>query len=231
MNYFIALALVLSQFMGINTFAQLTSDPCQKNCILDADCGIGGRCDTGVCLSKTTFCSNELWSTNARGEAQSCGGYKCSETSGFCLTSAQFPDDCTFGYVMDTFRQCVPQVQCSTGDSSCQELMNKWKTAREQYEQTQPPPTANPLTCRACAVHSDCQSQEMCWSGRCSPEGSFCRGQAATGYASFKVTQFQETVSQCGSFSCNPVTGLCLTSCQSDADCALNTRCTQKTCQ
>ncbi len=206
-------------------------DSCQKTCVLHSECGIGGLCNNGICQKKSTYCSNEIWSSNSRGESEPCLGYKCDETSGLCLRSAQLPEDCSFGYVMDAFHQCVAQVQCDLTDPNCKDLFTKWQTAREQYEQTMPQPTPEVLSCRSCNIHAECGAKEMCWNRRCSQEGASCHGSSQTGYQSVLVKGQKETVKSCGNFKCSVASGLCYTQCINDNDCALGTHCQQKICK
>lgn len=230
----LCLSLLLLSILMISegTWGQSSlPDSCQKGCVLDSECGIGGLCRSGICTRKSVFCANELWSTNSRGEAESCQNYKCSENTGLCLTSALQPDDCTFGYTMDAFHQCIPQVQCNFNDPSCLPLLEKWKTARIQYESTMPTPQLESFSCRSCNLHSDCLTSEMCWRGQCAAEGRFCSGDTQAGYISVLVVNKMESRIACGQFACGLSSGTCKSQCQSDSDCIQGSRCLQKTCQ
>lgn len=208
-------------------FTGFAQDSCKKSCVLNSECGIGGVCQQSVCAYQATYCNDERWSVNARGETRDCSEYRCDTNTGLCLREAADPQDCLFGYVFDGFKNCLPSVQCNTSDPSCLALLERWKVARTEYESTMPEPTPAPLSCVACKIDNECVSSQMCWNGRCTDSKSYCLKEAS---GSFSQVNNTNKIS-CGNFSCESVAGLCLNSCNGDKDCINGSKCLNRLCQ
>jgi hypothetical protein len=192
------------------------ADSCLKSCVLNADCGIGAQCLGNKCSYKPTFCFSDRWSVNERGEFSDCGAYFCEAKSGLCLRQATDTSACTSGYVFDGKNSCVPSINCEGTENNCQELLEKWKQSRSQWESIYPEPRLPLLTCVACEKHEQCTSNQMCWQGRCVSEGIYC-GKTVDGE---EMSMFKDlTIKSCGDYACDTVLGQCLTDCQSNRDC------------
>jgi hypothetical protein len=180
---------------------------CSKTCLLNADCGIGGSCEGGLCRSLASFCSDELWSTNDRGESKSCRGYTCDPSSGLCRQKAAGQLECTAGYIFDASNQsCVPSVVCQDpGSTACRELWAKWQMQRGEYEARHPRPTPNNFLCQACTAHSDCPSDQMCWKGQCKTDKSYCSDDGLS-----VIHGRSDVVRSCGNTVCDVILGDCV---------------------
>ncbi len=205
-------------------------DSCTKQCVIHADCGVGGYCDAGTCRYKSKYCSNERWSTNERGETSNCDAYKCVDDLGTCPRSATKIDDCTLGFVFDGKTSCVPSVNCdinNSEDAACKDLWDRWQVTRSNYEKTTP--EANPplLTCQACQGHDQCSNSQMCWQGRCVTNDYFCSIDAQGGH---QVSSKNGVEAFCGNYTCEKVTHTCLTQCLKPQDCRDGKTCTAGVC-
>lgn len=203
------------------------NDSCQASCSIDADCGQGGFCDTGKCARQISYCLNDRWSVNARGETWNCNAYRCNTLKGQCFRESTANDNCTSGYVFDGKKSCIPSVSCPVTDPTCQDLYARWVNARHEYEKQTPSPVAAPFSCVACQTHDQCGSDQMCWSKRCEQADSFC---AINGNNEAVVANKQGVVSSCQNFACDPIAKSCFTSCESAQDCRNGKTCTNGLC-
>ncbi len=218
---------VIFTFLPSLLWAASGADKCAKACVISAECGIGGLCNKGQCSYQKQFCFNERWSVNARGETTNCDGYSCSSTTGLCLREARDSTDCLSGYVFDGDTKCIPSVQCNFTEPACQDLFERWKKARSDYEATTPEPRLTPLTCVPCSDSSQCASGQMCWNNRCEAQGSYCAANGAD--EQFSVTPTQPSES-CGNYSCERVQGKCFKSCLKNSDCRSGKLCLGGSC-
>jgi len=232
----------LRQFSGIFSFLMITlslqlahaapegsaQDLCLKQCLVSAECGIGGVCDQGTCRHQAHYCGNERWSVNERGESSNCDAYRCSTETGLCLREAKSPVDCLNGYVFDGVKSCIPSINCNPQDPDCQDLYHRWVKARAEYETTTPQPTPTPLTCQACTGHAECGAQKMCWQSRCVVNDLFCQTDATTleqiSYSSQGPQAF------CGNFACDASRGQCFDRCLKAQDCRAGKNCVTGIC-
>ncbi len=202
-------------------------DACAKACVIHAECGIGGLCDQGSCKYQAAYCGNERWSVNSRGETQNCDAYRCSPASGLCLRQAENANDCLNGYVYNGKDACVPSIQCNLADAHCQDLYERWKTSRAEYEATMPEPTPAPLSCIACDTETACASHQMCWKGLCTEKKAYC--EVTTDGEHLQKSPDGQS-SSCGSYICEKVSSQCLTTCQKKSDCRQGRNCLAGTC-
>lgn len=216
-------------FLSLSSIASPPADSCQKNCVVNADCGASGFCDSQLCFPQRTYCHNERWAANDRLEAQDCGTLRCDTSSGSCLRMATQSLDCTVGYVFDGNGACIRSVQCSEEDPECARLLGQWRQARAEYEARTPAPNPSPLTCRSCVESKDCDSREMCFSGRCVLSGPSCRQDTATGQ--FFSTEPGQVEKSCGPFGCDSSRGLCFDLCFLDSECRSGFKCRNLKCE
>ena len=202
-------------------------DNCAKSCVINADCGVGGVCETGVCRSQSRYCSNERWATNGRGETSNCDAYRCRETTGTCLRAAANGDDCTNGYVFDGKNSCVSSVNCDSQDPSCRDLIERWQVARNQYEKMTPEPTPAPLSCVACDSDNQCGATQMCWQKRSVANDFFC---FTDGDGRQYVSSKEGPKAECGNYSCDRVSNSCYTQCLKTQDCRSGVSCVAGLC-
>lgn len=202
-------------------------DSCQKSCSIDADCGQGGFCNAGHCERKNTYCSNDRWSVNSRGETWNCNAYRCNETNGLCFRAATSNGNCTTGYVFDGKSSCIPSVSCAANDPSCQDLYARWLKARHDYENQTLAPQPSPFSCIPCTAHADCGADQMCWQNRCEKSDLYC---AVAGNGESVVVNKQGIVASCQNFACDPVTKSCFTQCQAAQDCRSGKSCVGGVC-
>jgi hypothetical protein len=201
-------------------------DSCSKSCVIDSECGTGGRCDQGRCHSQKYFCTNERWSSNERGESSNCDAYRCDSQTGLCLRQAKSPTDCLLGYVYDEQGACVPTIQCNPTDSGCQDLLSQWQKLRSDYEASTPEPALTPLSCVACENSESCGSGMMCWQKRCVPAASHCESNLAGDQ--FQVDLLSSV--SCGNYTCEKVLGQCLKFCLKESDCRNGRKCVSNQC-
>ncbi|MEZ0390699.1 MAG: hypothetical protein ACAH59_00690 [Pseudobdellovibrionaceae bacterium] len=218
-----ALLLVALFFTPLSVLGQ---DQCSKTCVIDSECGVGGVCTQGSCQLQKNFCFNERWSANERGEGSNCDAYRCLPETGLCLRQAQSSMDCLTGYVFDGSSTCLPSVQCNSSEVHCQQILERWKKAREDYELTTPAPQLPVFSCLPCETSEVCGSSQMCWNKRCVPQSPFCQ-ETAEG-------QHQQVDSglpkDCGFFACEKSQGLCFRSCLKDSDCRSGRKCMASQC-
>jgi hypothetical protein len=224
--FFMTLAIMLP--FALTTQAQPPADSCQKSCTIDADCGIGGTCNTGLCEHKTTYCLNDRWAVNERGETWNCDAYRCNSTNGLCFRQATANENCTSGYVFDGKTSCVPSVHCAANDPSCQDIYQRWLKARHDYEAQTPQPTPAPFSCVSCKSNADCDSSQMCWQGRCEKADLFCN---AAGDGESAVWDRNGIVAKCATYACDPIAKACFAGCQTNQDCAKGKTCSAGQCQ
>lgn len=204
-------------------------DSCQKSCTIDADCGIGGSCNTGVCEHKTNYCLNDRWSVNERGEVWNCDAYRCDSAHGECFRQATANENCTSGYVFDGKNSCVPSVNCAENDPSCQDIYQRWLKARHDYEAQTPQPSPPVFSCISCETHSDCDSTQMCWQNRCTKAALYCADNSNNGEQA--VFDKNGVVVNCGNYACDPIAKACFTACQAKQDCNTGNACVSGFCQ
>lgn len=217
--------ILLSLLPVLFVFAEpAPKDPCQKTCLLNADCGIGGQCTGGTCSYKTQYCANDRWSVNERGEKLDCGAYLCEQKTGACLSEAQDSGACTTGYVHDGQLSCVKSINCNSADPVCAELEEKWKVTRKNWEVLNPEPNPSPFSCQSCDESAPCDSGKMCWNKRCVPNAHYC----SLTPSGEEVSRNQDTVLQvCGEYRCNLISGDCRASCTDDSHCQTGLVCSK----
>lgn len=215
-------------FTFISPPQTMAQDLCAKTCVIDAECGIGGLCNQGTCGYQNTYCGNERWSVNARGETHNCEAYRCANETGLCLRRALGPLDCLTGYVFDGTKACVPSIQCNSTEPQCLDLYERWKQARLEYEATTPEPQPAPLSCISCQDNSGCSSAQMCWKGTCVEKKNYC--QIAPHGEHFKVEPSQGMTTSCGLYACDKVSSDCLKACDKSADCRDGRNCRAGLC-
>jgi len=203
-------------------------DLCAKACVIHAECGIGGECAQGTCRYQSSYCGNERWAVNARGETSNCEAYRCSPATGLCLRQAESTLDCLTGYVFDGLKSCVPSIQCNLTEPHCQDFNERWKKARAEYEATTPEPQQTPLSCISCKADSECSSNQMCWNSKCSDKKNYCFQNDQGSHFQFDVGQNE--ITDCGSYACEKVISECLKSCYKNSDCRTGRSCFAGNC-
>jgi len=223
----LASLLLMTFVMSLSASAAFTADTCQKSCSIDADCGQGGFCNSGSCQHQPTYCSNERWSVNERGEIWNCNAYRCNDNNGLCFRSSVSNDNCTSGYVFDGKSSCIPSVSCAAGDPSCQDLYARWVKARHDFEAQTPAPQPTLFSCLPCHQHSDCGTEQMCWQNHCEKSDLYC---AIAGNGDSLLMSKQGIVANCNNFSCDPIAKACFNQCQASQDCRTGKSCVSGLC-
>lgn len=222
------LIMVVFLFMPSLLWAsENTEDICTKTCVIDSECGVGGVCDQGKCHYKKSFCFNERWSVNDRGESWNCDAYRCDSDTGLCLRKAKDSTDCLTGYVFNEQNSCIRSIQCNSADTNCSELLEKWQSVRNEYEQSTPEPVVAPLSCVGCENSQTCGTGQMCWQNRCVPANPHC--QVDSNGQHFQVDLLSSKA--CGNYACEKVQGACLRTCLKESDCRSGRKCKQGLCQ
>lgn len=214
--------------LTLPSWSSTPPDSCRKTCLVNADCGQAGFCDSQQCFPLMNYCHNERWSANDRLESQDCGALRCDHNSGRCLRMATQSLDCTAGFVFDEKGACIRSVQCSEEDPECARLMGQWRQARAEYESRTPAPNPNPLTCRSCHERKDCDNGEMCFSGRCVLDNPFCRVDTSGNHFSVSSGASEKS---CGYFRCDQSRGDCFDLCFIDSECREGTKCRNLKCE
>lgn len=205
----------------------LGQDACSKACVINSECGVGGLCNQGTCQYQKTFCFNERWASNERGETSNCDAYRCDQDRGLCLRSAKTTTDCLTGYVFDGKSSCLASIDCQSSDPHCQDLMDRWKKAREEYEASTPEPSLPPLSCQPCEASENCGTGKMCWQKRCVASSNYCEVDSE---GTHHQVGFLRSL-DCGVYVCDKVSGACLNSCLKTADCRSGRKCIEGLCQ
>lgn len=218
------LLLIASLLLPALVYGQ---DSCSKACVISTECGTGGLCVENQCKYKKSFCFNERWAANERGETSNCDAYRCSPDSGQCLRNAESSDDCLPGYVFNGTSACVPSVACNSPSADCQDLWDRWKKTRDEYESTTPQPVMQPWTCVACEDSSTCGAGKMCWHKRCVSASSYCEVDSEGGHHQVALPDRFA----CGNYACEKVSGECLKSCLKESDCRSGRKCVAGQCQ
>ena len=216
----IRMTLITMILLPLSTWA---ADLCEKKCMINADCSTGGSCVEGLCQNKTAYCANERWSVNNRGEMTDCGAYTCDSLSGLCRRQASESEHCSSGYAYDGDKSCTSSVQCDpTNDPECKLLMDKWRKTRDQWEALFAAPAFKPFSCIACTAHTDCRADQMCWQGTCVNDAKYCDMDAQKKSGSYIKAGLNQA---CNDYSCEKVSGLCLSDCIQNSDCATGLTC------
>ena len=217
-KYIVAIAccFIMTSFASI-AGASGSVDLCAKTCENNADCGSWGQCANKVCQYKASFCANERWVANERGETSDCGTYACDTNTGTCLRSASLPTDCSPGYVYDGKNSCIKSVDCNPADASCRVLQEKWQKARDKWEELNPQPEVKPLTCIVCDESNPCGQNQMCWNNRCMPQAAYC-SQNSSGL-DISILPLVAEPRECNEYRCDKIDGRCFSDCVADRDC------------
>lgn len=207
-----------------------TNAACEnKTCTLDADCGLGGLCVAKQCYMRHTFCANERWAVNDRGEMMDCGIYKCNELIGECRREADGSEQCAGGFAYDGGSACVSTYVCGPDSepSDCQRSLEEQNANWANYANRNPKPNYQNTCAKPCAEDCDCGDTEMCYSGKCVPKDNYCMSNDQGQY--FSMTR-DGAPTYCGGFRCEVVTGQCLNECISSTECAPGLNCSDGTC-
>lgn len=206
-----------------------SADSCQMSCLVDADCGTGGYCDSLKCLPKPFYCANERWSVSQIGKVQDCGAFTCDDSTGACRRSATLAVHCTNGYVDNGQGSCIKSISCNPQrDPECERLLEQWSQVRTDYEARTPAPTPNILSCRSCSAQNQCSAQEMCYQQTCKLQQPVCEQDQQGNWLS-RLTD--GNVVSCGDFNCNQSSGSCIDLCFIDSECSSGKKCLNQKCQ
>lgn len=179
---------------------------CYRSCTRDDECSSAWEiCNRGRCRisPQRTFCVSNDVSSNARGDREDCGAYICDQPTGLCKRRCQSTDHCSGTYVCDTSNgTCVAGQGAGGGSKSF----------------TKTTPIHDKAGCvRACTQASDCEDNEICYSGECLLRSNYCDGSTLTDGTEFRV--------DCAPYACNPVDGRCFSDCNETAECAGGNAC------
>jgi len=222
------LGFILFLFLPMIGWGQ---DSCSKTCVISSECGVGGLCEQGLCQYQKSFCFNERWAANDRGEASNCDAYRCDSEKGLCLRKAQSTQDCLTGYVFDGVSLCLRSVSCNSVDSHCQDLLDRWKKARDEFEQNTPEPRLTPWSCMACETSETCGAEKMCWQNRCVSKSPYCRVDLEGEHHQVISQLLLPESKACGNYACDQVSGECFNSCLKESDCRSGRKCDAGLCR
>jgi hypothetical protein len=158
---------------------------------------------------------------NDRGEWRDCDVYRCDSATGRCLEGANGSGDCANGALFEALSyNCICPGNTACGGSA----------APAPYDLSDYPP---------CDVDADCGAGKMCWRNPalqaptpiCVGRASYC-GFDVDGSASVTVSatlagggNLGRTVTSCGSYQCDVVTGGCLDYCTNSLACQAGSFC------